>query len=109
MIVFFVFIVVNATITPQTKYITQSVDHFNFQVKHTFQQRYLLVDEFFKQHGNKSEPWGGATRPIFMYTGNEAPITAFFEISGFVLDLAKKFNALVIFAEHRYCKNVFCC
>ena len=38
--------------------------------------------------------------PIFVYTGNEAPITAFWNNSGFLFDIAPKFRALVIFAEH---------
>jgi hypothetical protein len=51
---------------------------------------------------NTSDPWDGAVRPIFIYTGNEAPIEDFYQISGFVLALAEKFNAYVVFAEHRY-------
>ena len=38
--------------------------------------------------------------PIFFYTGNEGPITSFWENSGFVFEAAQKFNALVIFGEH---------
>ena len=38
--------------------------------------------------------------PIFFYTGNEGPITGFWDNSGFVLEAAQKFNALVIFGEH---------
>ena len=38
--------------------------------------------------------------PIFFYTGNEGPITGFWENSGFVFEAAQKFNALVIFGEH---------
>lgn len=88
---------------PQTYVFDQYVDHFNFETQpQTFQQRYLVNDEFWLAPRNKSVPWGGDVRPIFFYTGNEAPITAFYEISGFVLTLAKVFNALVVFAEHRF-------
>ncbi|KAJ7381683.1 Dipeptidyl peptidase 2 [Desmophyllum pertusum] len=38
--------------------------------------------------------------PIFFYTGNEGPITSFWDNSGFVFEAAEKFNALVIFGEH---------
>jgi len=38
-----------------------------------------------------------------LYTGNEGPITAFWDNSGFVTDtLAKEFKAHVLFVEHRY-------
>ena len=51
---------------------------------------------------NGSDPWSGKRRPIFFYTGNEAPIEDFYSISGNVLVLAQRFNALVVFAEHRF-------
>lgn len=43
--------------------------------------------------------WDG-NGPIFFYTGNEGPITRFWDNSGFVFEAAEKFNALVIFGEH---------
>ena len=41
---------------------------------------------------------------LLLYTGNEGPIEAFYENSGFVFELAEDFSALVIFVEH-VCDN----
>jgi hypothetical protein len=88
----FVVLSFGAIPTPQTRWFNQHLDHFNFQTDpQTFQQRYLYLDTFWNKKG-----------PIFFYTGNEGDIFEFYDNSGFVFELAQKFNALVIFAEHRY-------
>ncbi|XP_031567886.1 dipeptidyl peptidase 2-like [Actinia tenebrosa] len=69
----------------------QLVDHFNFEESASFQQRYLFSEIY----------WDGKG-PIFFYSGNEGSILGFWENSGFVFEAAQKFNALVIFGEHRY-------
>eukprot|EP00794_Sanderia_malayensis_P010639 gene10639-11767_t len=78
------------------KYFIQHVDHFNYAHDHgysaTYYQRYLVQDKF----------WARSQGPIFFYSGNEGPITAFWNASGFVHELAAKHRALIIFAEHRY-------
>ncbi len=48
-----------------------------------------LTDQYWDENG-----------PIFFYTGNEGPITGFWDNSGFVFEAAQKINALVIFGEH---------
>lgn len=80
-----------ATVPYETAYFEQNLDHFNFVQDITFKQRYIYTDKYWKENG-----------PIFFYTGNEGPITGFWDNSGFVFEAAEKFNALVIFGEHRY-------
>jgi len=41
--------------------------------------------------------------PILFYAGNEGPIEAFYDNSGYITqNLSADFKALVVFAEHRY-------
>lgn len=40
--------------------------------------------------------------PIFLYTGNESPVEEYVNNTGLMWNLAEKYSALVIFAEHRY-------
>ncbi|PIA60660.1 hypothetical protein AQUCO_00300289v1, partial [Aquilegia coerulea] len=69
-----------------------TLDHFNYRPESyiTFQQKYIL---------NFSH-WGGAntTAPIFVYLGGEAAL------GDRVIDngLSARFNALIVFIEHRY-------
>ncbi|XP_031503638.1 uncharacterized protein LOC116266541 [Nymphaea colorata] len=78
----------------ETRYFTQTLDHFSFKQLGSFQQRYLL-----NQHH-----WSGALRmgPIFFYCGNEGGIEWFAENTGFMWDIAPRFGAMLVFAEHRY-------
>jgi lysosomal Pro-X carboxypeptidase len=56
----------------------------------TYQQRYILSSIYWVP-GN----------PIFFYTGNEGDIQWFCENTGAMWELAQKFSAMVVFAEHR--------
>lgn len=75
---------------------TQTLDHFNFKPESymTFQQRYVVT----------SQNWGGPTNnsPIFLYTGEERDIMNDVEELGFPHTLAARFNALLVYIEHRY-------
>lgn len=77
----------------ETKWFNQTVDHFSFTNSDRFQQRYLINDTWWNSTGSG---------PIFFYTGNEGDIESFAQNSGFIWDIAPEFEALVIFAEHRY-------
>ncbi|KRX08961.1 hypothetical protein PPERSA_08164 [Pseudocohnilembus persalinus] len=73
-------------------YHTQKIDHLQFNNDSTFQQKYLVRDQFYQEGG-----------PIFFYCGNEGPVEMFYENAGFLnTDLAKEFNALIVYMEHRY-------
>ncbi|XP_065833141.1 lysosomal Pro-X carboxypeptidase-like [Oscarella lobularis] len=76
----------------ETAYFTQPIDHFGFDSQiGEFKQRYLVSREYW-EHG----------KPIFFYAGNEGDITWFCNNTGFMWDIAPEFNAMLIFAEHRY-------
>ncbi|XP_055959057.1 dipeptidyl peptidase 2-like isoform X1 [Patella vulgata] len=76
-------------------YFEQTIDHFNplSYGEKKFKQRYLLQDQWFDIVDRG---------PILFYTGNEGPITTFWNNTGFMFDIAPQFRALVVFAEHRF-------
>ncbi|RUS78013.1 hypothetical protein EGW08_014230 [Elysia chlorotica] len=78
--------------TYRTLYFDQKIDHFGFAQDKTFKNRYLLADQFWNRNGG----------PIFFYTGNEGDIEWFCKNTGFMWDIAPQFNAMLVFAEHRY-------
>ncbi|XP_014813850.1 PREDICTED: lysosomal Pro-X carboxypeptidase [Calidris pugnax] len=75
-----------------TRYLRQQIDHFGFDENLTFQQRYLVADQYWKKDNG----------PILFYTGNEGDITWFCNNTGFMWDVAEELNAMLVFAEHRY-------
>ncbi|XP_063238867.1 lysosomal Pro-X carboxypeptidase-like [Bacillus rossius redtenbacheri] len=68
------------------------IDHFSFSSQETFPLRYAVNDSY----------WKGDGGPVFFYTGNEGTIELFIENTGFIWEAAPDFNALIVFAEHRY-------
>lgn len=92
----------------ETRYFTQPVDHFNFQNQDKFKQKVLVNFDYWRDPENlepSPNPTGNSQNPsgpIFFYTGNEGPIEAFADNSGFIFELAKVFRAGLVFAEHRY-------
>ncbi|KDP38645.1 hypothetical protein JCGZ_03998 [Jatropha curcas] len=85
--------VINQKIPYKTHYFPQILDHFTFQPKsyEIFYQKYLINGQYWHR---------GA--PIFVYTGNEGDIDWFAANTGFLLDIAPKFRALLVFIEHRF-------
>ncbi|XP_021899078.1 lysosomal Pro-X carboxypeptidase-like [Carica papaya] len=75
---------------------TQTLDHFGFKPESnmTFKQKYIINSKY----------WGGAntTSPIFVYTGDEAPIEGVAAYAGFIVELASRFKAFLLYIEHRY-------
>ncbi|KAK2994317.1 hypothetical protein RJ640_009458 [Escallonia rubra] len=77
----------------KTHFFPQVLDHFTFQPKSSkiFYQKYLTNDHYWHREA-----------PIFVYTGNEGNIEWFAGNTGFMLDIAPKFQALLVFIEHRF-------
>lgn len=68
------------------------LDHFAFHNNKTFEMRYVMADQYWDHDGG----------PIFFYTGNEDEVENFIVNTGIMWDWAPEFNALVVFAEHRF-------
>lgn len=99
-LVFFSGVAVAGIPTPTENWFDQTIDHFNIETQPaTFRQRYLTFSNYWSSANHGGELRRG---PIFFYTGNEGDITAFWDNSGFVFELAKSYGALVVFGEHRY-------
>ena len=80
--------------TYKTAWFNQTLDHYDFQNNQTFKMRYLYNTTWWdKDHDG----------PVLFYCGNEGPIDAFWNASGFLYNsLAQDLGALLLFAEHRY-------
>jgi lysosomal Pro-X carboxypeptidase len=77
----------------ETKWYTQTLDHFNWATTPaTYNQRYLVNERY----------WSAKNGSLFFYCGNEGDIEMFYKNTGFMFDIAPQFNALIVFAEHRY-------
>jgi len=84
-----------STINCTWDFIQQPLSHFERGVaEKTFKQRLCIYRGFLKE--------GNTPQPIFLYTGNESPVEEYVNNTGLMWNLAEKYSALVIFAEHRY-------
>lgn len=77
-----------------THFFPQNLDHFTFQPKsyNVFYQKYLFNSTYWDKGPIH-------TAPIFVYTGNEGDIGWFAANTGFMMDIAPKFRALLVFIE----------
>lgn len=80
------------TISYETRWFAQLVDHFSWANQDTWMQRYLV---------NKDH-WCGSNCPILFYTGNEGDIEVFANNTGWMWENAAKLKAMLVFAEHRF-------
>ena len=75
-----------------------NLDHFRFRLGPdrkfaTLPLRYMVNDDHYSVE---------SAGPVFFYAGNEANIVQFVNNSGFLFETAEEFQAMVVFAEHRY-------
>lgn len=79
------------------------VDHFSLENFATFDLRYLINDKYSSFKLNSTNNTNSDNFPIFFYCGNEGDIENFYVNTGFITEtLAKEFNALIIYGEHRF-------
>ncbi|CAD6336069.1 unnamed protein product [Miscanthus lutarioriparius] len=85
-------------------YLAQELDHFTFtpNASTVFLQKYLVNDTFWRRPAAGGGGGGDGAGPLFVYTGNEGDIEWFATNTGFMFDIAPKFNALLVFIEHRF-------
>jgi len=91
----------NSTAQPfTTHHFPQELDHFTFapNASIVFRQKYLVNDTFWRRPSGGN----GGAGPLFVYTGNEGDIEWFATNTGFMFDIAPKFNALLVFIEVPY-------
>ncbi|VDO21015.1 unnamed protein product [Brugia timori] len=75
-------------------YQSMPIDHFTYRNNEFFSLKYLANYSYFLCDG-----------PLFFYAGNEGDIEAFAQNTGIIWDLAPRFHAAIVFAEHRYYGN----
>jgi len=78
------------------RYFRQNIDHFNWapplgRNTTTFLQRLFVNEQWWRPGG-----------PIFFYFGNEDNVELYVNHSGLMWENAAEFQALLVFAEHRY-------
>jgi len=75
------------------KFVEQPLSHFARASGGTYKERLCIYDSY----------WTADTgAPVFFYTGNESPLEEYINNTGLIWDLAAEFDALIVFAEHRY-------
>ena len=73
------------------RWFEQSTDHFVFPSPSTYNQRVFVCSKMTMK-----------PRAIFFYTGNESPVEVYLNNTGLMWENAAAFDAILVFAEHRY-------
>ena len=81
--------------TPQQFWYTQVFDHFNASDTRTFQQRYLVYNDYY----NNST---ASNKPMFFCPGGEADVYGGYDHNGFMFQYGETIGAFQLFPEHRF-------
>ncbi|VVC45214.1 Alpha/Beta hydrolase fold,Peptidase S28 [Cinara cedri] len=84
-------IIETSNTTIEDKWFVQILDHFNPTDNRTWEQRYQVNQEYYKEGG-----------PVFLMIGGEGPISKRWMVDGSWIEYAQEFNALSFQLEHRY-------
>ncbi|XP_044290683.1 thymus-specific serine protease-like [Varanus komodoensis] len=71
--------------------IRQPLDHFSWQDRHTFNQRFWVNALYWRPGG-----------PVFLYIGGESALSKYDVLWGHHVEMARKYGALVVALEHRF-------
>ncbi|XP_038044256.1 thymus-specific serine protease-like isoform X2 [Patiria miniata] len=76
-------------------YLTQPMDHFDPLINKHFNQRYWVVDKY----------WKSKSHPVFLYEGEEAELELGEVAYGHHAEMAQAHGALILGLEHRFYGN----
>jgi len=76
----------------QPGWIQQKLDHFNTGDTRYFYQRYYVSTRY----------WSSSAGPVFVYVGGEDELVSGYLAGGEIVELAKKYKALLLGLEHRF-------
>ncbi|KAJ6247425.1 protease s28 pro-x carboxypeptidase-related [Anaeramoeba flamelloides] len=85
------FVLVTLTTATTDYWFEQKIDHFNPLDDRKFQQLYYVNDTYYQEGG-----------PLFFIFNGEGPMPGLYNEYGYPVELASKYNALVVSLEHRY-------
>lgn len=82
----------NRTNSPEDElWFTQQLDHFNSTDNRTWQQRYYVNDQFWKQDG-----------PVFIFIAGEGTANPIWMVEGQWITYAQTYGAICVMVEHRF-------
>ena len=83
---------------PKQFWYTQVFDHFDSDDSRTFQQRYLVYDDYYT-----SSPL--ANKPLFFCPGGESDVYGGYNHNGFMFQYGVNVGAFLLVPEHRFYGN----